>query len=136
VASSSASLTQNVDVKSGFFPVHRLLDTVKTSACALVLIEQERLDVWPALCLVAVSRCLHAHWEVYTNSSLRSAAKLDALAEDVDDFSLSFVTPLGAEYDDGRHCIAAVCDCAVVDFFVVLSPFCIRKKGSSNNSRI
>lgn len=52
---------------------------------------------------------------------MRSAAKLDALAEDVDDFSLSFVTPLGAENDDGRHCDAAVCDCAVVDCFVVVS---------------
>lgn len=49
---------------------------------------------------------------------MRSAAKLDALAEDVDDFSLSFVTPLGAEYDDGRHCVAG-CVCAVVDCFVV-----------------
>ena len=48
-------------------------------------------------------------------TSLASAAKLDALAEDIDDFSLSFVTPLGAEYDDGRHCDAAGCVCAVVD---------------------
>jgi hypothetical protein len=50
---------------------------------------------------------------VYIEPSLCSAAKLDALAEDVDDFSLSFVTPLGAEYDDGRHC-GAGCVCAVV----------------------
>jgi len=56
-------------------------------------------------------------WMLYT--SLCSAAKLDAIAEDVDDLSLSFVTPLGAEYDDGGHC-AAGCDCAVVDCFVVV----------------
>lgn len=52
---------------------------------------------------------------------MRSAAKLDALAEDVDDFSLSFVTPLGAEYDDGRHGDAAGCDCAVGNCFVIVS---------------
>jgi hypothetical protein len=57
---------------------------------------------------------------VYIEPSLCSAAKLDALAEDVDDFSLSFVTPLGAEYDDGRHCDAAGCGCAVVDCFFVV----------------
>jgi hypothetical protein len=32
VASSSASLTQNVDIEGGFLPVHRLLDTVKVLA--------------------------------------------------------------------------------------------------------
>ena len=52
---------------------------------------------------------------------MRSAAKLDALAEDVDDFSLSFVTPFGAEYDDGRHGDAAGCDCAVGNCFVIVS---------------
>jgi hypothetical protein len=54
--------------------------------------------------LAAVSRYRCDNGKSISNPSLCSAAKLDALAEDVDDFSLSFVTPLGAEYDDGRHC--------------------------------
>jgi len=57
---------------------------------------------------------------VYIEPSLCSAAKLDALAEDVDDFPFPLVTPLGAENDDGGHCDAAGSGCAVVDCFVVV----------------
>jgi hypothetical protein len=50
VASPSGSLTQDMDIEGGLLSVHRLLDTVKALACALLLIERERLDVCPALC--------------------------------------------------------------------------------------